>query len=179
MASHIESCPKCQAALAGYRNIGEMFRESRSEDALSAAQDRVWKKFTAPKLYITGKQHNEKAVRKLWKRRIAVPLPAALAAALVVAFALFVILPGAGGAPESVPISTAVQVQSENVNLGFDDYRLIPVGDMNDVVQLLSTGDSDDHMIILLPNQRVFSRTGQPALINAADYSAARRNFRR
>ena len=183
MAAHLESCPQCQAVLAGYRNLGEKF-ESLPEGTIETAQDRVWKKITAPELVITGRSANAagrtlsrhlRAVKKVWNRRITLPLPAAAAAALVVfiAFFAFAGIQGGGQPLSQHPVATM------NMNIGFDDYAMVPIHDMSDVIRYLSVQDTADFIVIRLPEHRNFSRAGQPALINAADYSMARRNFHR
>jgi hypothetical protein len=146
----------------------------------------VWKKITAPKLVVSGKPGGRApseyftegrftAARKFFSRRVSLPLPAAAAAMAIVAFAAFFSLAGAGGA-QNMPLP---QNPAAAMSIGFDDYTPIPIHDMNDVIRYLSIQDDMEFMIIRLPEHRNFSRTGQPTLINAADYSMARRNFHR
>ena len=192
MAAHLESCSHCQVILAGYRNLGATLERPHYE-AIQTAQDRVWKKITAPRLIIgqaggrplygrfSGRRVAREslvAARKLVRRRVTLPLPAAVAAMVIVAFAAFFSLSEAGGASQPMPLPQHPAVQA-SVNIGFDDYAPIPIHDMSDVIRYLSIPNDADFMIIRLPEHRNFSRTGQPTLINAADYSVARRNFHR
>jgi len=182
MEAHLKTCPQCQAVLAGYRNLGESFGKL-SDAAIDTAQDRVWKKITAPELVIvgrTGKKPAKKtlsrritATRRIWNRRITLPLPAAAAAALVVFIAFFALI-GMRDGNQPLP-----QHPVAAMNIGFDDYAMIPIHDMSYVLRYLSIQETADFMVIRLPEHRSFSRAGQPALINASDYTMTRRNFHR
>jgi len=182
MEAHLVSCSQCQTVLAGYRNLGGSLGKLRDE-TIETAQDRVWKRITAPELVITGKTAKKPAKRtisrrlvaakRVWNRRITLPLPAAAAAALVVFIAFFALI-GIRGGNQPLP-----QHPVASMNIGFDDYAMIPIHDMTDIIRYLSVQETADFMVIRLPEHRSFSRAGQPALINAADYSMARRNFHR
>ena len=178
MAAHLESCPQCQAVLAGYRGLAEELAIPQGEIA-GTAQERVWKKITAPKI-VSGSYLGDGAekpsrrfgvVKGALGRNITLPLPAAAAAALVI-FAAFFALIGMRGGNEPSQQNPMAAMQ-----IGIDDYGTLPVHDVNDVLQYLSVQDNADVMVIRLPEHRRFSRTGEPALINAADHSRTRRSF--
>ncbi|MCL2374311.1 MAG: hypothetical protein FWC65_03610 [Treponema sp.] len=183
MASHLEICPKCQAVLSGYRSLGGNSEELPSE-TIAAAQDRIWKKITAPELVVVGGSAQKPAektisrrlrsVGRIWNRRLILPLPAAAAAVLAIVIGFFA-LDGVRDMVQPQPAHPAAAAMS----IGFDDYDMIPIHDMSDVIRYLSIQDTADFMIIRLPEHRNFSPIGQPTLINAADYSMARRNFHR
>ena len=185
MTAHLESCPRCRTILSGYRNLGEGF-ERPSDELITTAQDRIWKKITAPELVVIGggsKRRAEgtisrqlKAAKRIWSRRITLPLPAVAAAALAVFIGFFALF---GARNTSQPLSVEALAASEAMNIGIDDYDMIPIHDMSDVIRYLSIQDTADFMIIRLPEHRNFSPVGQPTLINAADYSMARRSFHR
>jgi len=173
MEVHLESCPTCQAALAGYRNLGKSLKDLQ-EAAVEAAQNRVWEKLGAFEL-IPGKSE-ERTVsgyfmteRRAWNRHITLPLPIAAAAAAVIVIIFVALLGIRGGGIQTVPQDSVAAA-----SIGLDDQGTVPVKDMSGVLQYLSSQDNNDQMVIRLPETRNFSRTGQPALINAADYS--RRN---
>jgi len=182
MAAHLDSCPKCQAVLAGYRNLGESLEELRDE-TIEAAQDRVWKKITAPEIATGGARREGAgktasrrlgAVKRVWNRSITLPLPAAAAAAVLIIFVAFFAFIGTRGGTQSMP-----QTPMAAMSIGFDDYAMIPIHDMNDVLRYLSIQDNMDFMVVRLPENRRFSRSGEPTLINAVDYSRTRRTFPR
>ena len=185
MAAHLESCSHCQVVLAGYRNLGGKLEKLHAE-TIETAQDRVWKKITAPELIIAGRTAKKNTgkpvsqrlafVGRAWNRHITLPLPAAAAAALAVFIAFFALFGIRDSDPQQHPVAA--------MNIGFDDYAMIPIHDMSDIImsdiiRYLSVQDTADFMVIRLPEHRNFSRTGQPALINASDYSMRRRNFHR
>jgi len=171
METHLESCTNCRTSLAGYQNLRLMIRV-QPEEIVKTAQDRVWEKLSGGEL-ITSRPPNEKAVsrdfrtgRRVWNRTISLPLPAAAAAALVIIVVFFALMGIRGGGIQSQP-----QNSMAVANIGLDDQDIVPAKDMSGVLKYLSSQENNDVMVIRLPETRNFSRTGEPALINAADYS--------
>ena len=171
LETHLETCPECRAALAGYSRLGEALvklPEDPSEEIIRTAQDRVWRKLSAPEL-IVPEVYKPKAAqppRRIWNWKVTLPLPAAAAAAIIIAVMFFAVL-GIRKGPQpqlQEPIAAAA-------GIGLDDRGIVPMQDMNQVIQYLSTQDYGDYMVIRLPETRKFSQSGEPALINAADYS--------
>jgi len=184
METHLESCQQCRAILAGYQKLGGNL-EKPPDEAVMTAQERVWKKITAPELVIPGGAgrpaertiyRRHRSARRIWNRRVTLPLPAA-AAALAVFIAFFAVIGIRDGNRAQIMPQQPIAVM--DMAIGFDDYATIPIHNMTDVIRYLSIQDTADFMIIRLPEHRNFSRVGQPTLINAADYSMARRNFHR
>lgn len=170
LEAHLESCSECRNILAGYRNLGENPAEARDENML-AAKERVWKNLTAPELVMPERIAAWRPRKTVWNRTVTLPLPAAAAAAVVIIVALFALANlRQNRLPAADSMATAGIV---------DDQGMVPVNgkDMSGVLEYLSGQDNGDFMIISLPETRQFSRTGEPALINAADYS--RRNASR
>jgi len=167
MEAHLESCPECRAVLAEYDNLGK-FLQAAPEQAVNEAQERVWKKLTAPQLVIPGTERQQtKAKTRAWNWNITLPLPVAAAAILVIIASLTL-----------VGISTLTRSPSQNsmavVDIGLDDQGIVPINDISGVIQFLSSQGHGEFMVIRLPESPRFSRAGEPVLINAADYS--RRN---
>jgi hypothetical protein len=95
-----------------------------------------------------------------------VPLPAAVAvaaAALILVFGVFFI---SGGRTAS-PVDSAL---AYSASAALDMQTMVPVTDLNGVLQYLGD-DSPDIVIIRLPESRSFMSSGEPAIIRAADYS--------
>ena len=158
LETHLESCGECRGILSAYSNLGENLRETvpkAEEKALEAALERVWAKVSGPRI---GTR------KRIWNHYVTLPLPAAAAAVLVVVvfFALFGVRNLAKPAPQD-------QVMA--VGIGLDDFGMVHMQDMAGVLQYLSSQDSVDFVVIPLPEARKFSQIGEPALINAADYS--------
>jgi hypothetical protein len=168
---HLESCPACRAVLGAYNFIGENL-EAPPAETMEAVRDRVWKKLAGAVPaggYLRARQTGP--VNRAWNRSISLPLPALAAAAVIIVVCFFALLGIRSGI---APQSTGSMVMA---NIGLDDEGIVPVADMNGVLKYLSSQDANDVMVIRLPESRRFSRAGEPALINAADYSRTRRNI--
>jgi len=164
LETHLGNCTECRAALTGYRQLGETLREL-PEETVQAAQERVWKRLSETSQPVLQR----KKAKRLWNRTITLPLPAAAAAAALI-IVVFLALMGMGRGSQS-PSQDMMAT-----NIGLDEHGMvpIPIQDMSGILQYLSSQNNGDFMVIRLPESRSFSRVGEPALINAADYS--RRN---
>ena len=172
MTSHLETCPECRAALAVYYGLRE---RSPNEERVLAAQERVWKKLTAPPLAAARenpvKQPSQRYRRQnIWNRSFTVPLPAAVAAAVVIIIAMFAIL-GLGGRNGGNGIQDTMAVIPNYMQVVGNEQGMVPMTDMTSVLQYLSSMDNGEFMVIRLPESKNFIRAGEPAFINAADYS--------
>ena len=102
--------------------------------------------------------------RAVWRRRISIPLPA-VAAAIVLFIALaFVVVLRITKSAESSGMTIASETE-------FDAPDIVPVSDMENVLQYLSSRDNGEIIIVRLPESRNFVNYGEPAIIRAADYS--------
>jgi len=159
MEAHLESCEECRSALAGYKSI-KNYLSGDKEKTMAEAQERVWQKLTAPGLVIS----HEPRKARIWSRNISLPLPAAAAA---VVFVVLVALLGV----RSLSQPGLAQEQVTASGIGLNDNGMVNIQDMTGVLQYLSSQDNGDFMVIRLPESRTFTKIGEPALINAADYS--------
>lgn len=164
MEAHLSSCTECSAQLERFRLCSQVLRGAMpvgdfrdSAQVMEAAQDRVWQKVRS----LNG-NWNRKQRKTIWERTISVPIPAAVAAAVVffVVSAVLVIKQ-----PSSVPQNQDIMVDSRMVDQG-----IVPVSNINDVLQYLGNQDTADIVIIRLPETRSFSSFGEPTIIKAADY---------
>jgi hypothetical protein len=173
LEAHLESCPECRAVLASYRQLETA---ELPEGMLETAQERVWNKLLeqTPELTKTTsgfyRADRRRMTDRIWNRRVSLPLPAVAAAAVLIAV-VFVALLGIQQKEQPLPYGMMAAG-----SMGLDDQGIIPINDMNDVLHYRSSQDSGDIMVIRLPESRNFSRSGEPALINAADYSRVRRS---
>jgi hypothetical protein len=55
--------------------------------------------------------------------------------------------------------------------ISLDVQGIVPAADMNGVLQYLGSEDSADFVIIRLPENKNFTRLGQPSIIKAAEYA--------
>ena len=179
MEAHLQSCPKCQAELARYRQLGDKVQNLQDE-SLHAAQERVWNKLNTFEFILSNSRGRQTGnINRLWRRTITLPLPVAAAALVLIAFTLvFTLVIGNLGTADSMMADntpTSVQEWSSTL-LGDDLGTILPTLDMDDFLQYILNQDEGDFVVVRLPETSRFSRTGQPALINAADYSRSRMN---
>jgi hypothetical protein len=171
--AHFKSCKECRAALDNYNRLGEYLSDA-PESSVKAAQERLWKKLKEREPAFIPQESGRWAggKTKIWNRSVSLPLPAIAAAALVII--AFFALVGIRGLKSPSPEDAVAALMPDYVQLVGDDQGMLPIQDMTGVLQYLSNQDYGDFMVIRLPESRTFSRFGEPALINAADYS--RRN---
>jgi hypothetical protein len=96
---------------------------------------------------------------------VRIPLPAAAAAAalLVITLTLAAVnFAGRGGQEQESAMAAGMNLDLQGI---------LPVSDMNGVLQYLGNEDAGDIMIIRLPESKSFMSAGQPTIIKAADYS--------
>ena len=162
MERHLNGCPSCAQQINEFNRLRRSLSDSPSEAAIGAAQDRVWQQLGL------GTRKGARVMRfgGLWQRRISIPLPAAAAAAvLLVALAVFFAI--------RTPVPAAMPL------MAFETPGIIPVSDMEDVLQYLGSRDNSDVVIIRLPESRDFVSYGEPAIIKAADYNRRTPGVRR
>jgi len=168
MKDHLASCPKCQAAFVKYGGLRER-PDDLSEDTIQTAQDRVWAKLNAKEDWnLKPTQVVKHTPFRIWRGSVTLPLPVAAAAAVLIIVAFFALVGIRGNVPSAAPVE---QDTVAVLNIGNQDQGIVPVTDMNGVLKYLSSQDNGDFMVIRLPETKNFSRIGDPALINAADYS--------
>ncbi|MDR0584536.1 MAG: zf-HC2 domain-containing protein [Treponema sp.] len=163
MESHLEQCPQCRQRLESYRLVSA----SAAEDLvrMEAAKERVWRNLEAGERL--GGRRLSPVRASVWRRSIAIPLPALAAAAaalIVVMGALWVRRPAEQ--PAVIPQMTFASDES------FDAPGVVPIAaDMNGVLQYLGSRDGGDILILRLPESRNFTSSGEPAILKAADYT--------
>ncbi|MDR0561843.1 MAG: hypothetical protein LBG73_04060 [Spirochaetaceae bacterium] len=169
METHLGSCPQCRAQLEQFRRCSHLLKEpirvlkdTPGTPDMEAAKERVWQKIRSLDRKIPPRRRKN----PIWGRTVAVPLPAVAAAAAVVCavLALTLIRQRTGGVP---PPQEAVAAGAGMM----DVQGIVPVSDMNDVLQYLGTQDGSDIVIIRLPESRNFSSSGEPTILKAADYT--------
>ena len=181
---HSAECYECREKLENFKRLKELFKKETherrtfvertveqsaqqrtytEEEMLDAAKNRVWDKMANKRRYRRNPA--------LWRRRLSVPLPAAAAAAVIVALIAVLWFRG----PQSLNNGFAKQPQtSDKIDFIAEEEEIpsiIPVAsDLNGVLQSLGI-DNSDIIILRLPESKNFSRAGEPAIIRAADYS--------
>jgi anti-sigma factor RsiW len=182
MEAHLAQCSACKERYKNFRHLQEMFKkkthQSRTyvesdgalrpstadqtlpeQEVIESARDKVWRKMESKWRY---------SRRSVWRYKVSLPLPAAAAAAAVIITILAVLYIRGGNLQNQDPASRS------NFILASEEEEMpsiIPAAqDMNGLLQLLGS-DGTDVLILRLPESRNFARSGEPAIIRAADYS--------
>jgi hypothetical protein len=172
MELHLAGCPECRAVLAKFEGFSAAMREDPAYRAGSSpeAGERVRRALAgltrpggAPRPAVRRGMG-----RRVWNRSVTVPLPAAVAAAVLFVIAFTLVLVNRPSTPDRIPdMDTAI-----SAGMDFDMPGITPVSDMGDVLRYLGQDNSGtDFMIIRLPETKHFMSAGEPAIIRAADYS--------
>ncbi|WP_223292716.1 hypothetical protein [Breznakiella homolactica] len=162
MEQHISGCPACAARLETYAKLSRPVSCGAAENdaAMEAAKARVWENLSRME---TAARTEERRHVPVWQRSI--PLPAAVAAMLVIAF--IAVMAGGPARARQIPDANAAMA-----SVSADAPGIIPASSMAGVLQYLETQESGtDIVIIRLPESRNFMSYGEPTLIRAADYS--------
>jgi anti-sigma factor RsiW len=166
MESHLERCPQCRRRIEAYRQMSPNRAAPDSPALMEAAKERVWQRLSAAPdaaRPLGGVRRYAPGRGGLWARRVSIPLPAAAAVVLLLVLAvLWSRRPAVPAAAPGMTIASEAEIDAPDV---------IPVSDMDSVLQYLGGRDSGDMLIIRLPESRKFIRSGEPAIIKAADYS--------
>jgi anti-sigma factor RsiW len=159
LESHLSVCPDCRERLERLRNLSGILGDPAGCSA-GPSQERVWQRLG---ISIAEGAQRRTWPQPVWSRSVRVPLPLlAAAAAAVLVFAVFFVRTPRTAAPAN-PALAALEMQT-----------LVPVTDMNGVLQYLGNDDLADIVIIRLPESRSFNSYGEPAIIRAADYGGGR-----
>ena len=148
---------------AGYEPDEQHQEFLEEPELIDAAQKRIWKNLTSRQRY--------KSNTRIWKRKLTIPVPAAAAAAIVIT-----LMAGLWVRGETILFNNLIKKQNEaaeRVNFILaaeeDMSSISTTADIYGVFQYLSSG-STDIIILELPPETSFHRTGEPAIIRAADY---------
>ncbi|MDR1900331.1 MAG: zf-HC2 domain-containing protein [Treponema sp.] len=159
MESHLALCARCRERLEGYRVVHDtVFRSMASPGAMEAARERVWanlerRRGTGSCLYRDA---------GIWRRRVTVPLPAAAAAAAIFVIVLALVWIRRPAAYLREPEAA----MAAEIDMG----DIVPMSDLNGVLQYLGGEDTGNYVILKLPESRSFMSMGEPTILKEADY---------
>jgi hypothetical protein len=175
MEMHLETCPECRSRLDAYRKTSSALTAGEVGDekqiaVIEAAKDRIWQK-------LDGENIDHKFVRAGFVPRIPAALTAIVAGAAAAAAVIILTLlvapkqnDSGGFASASSPADGFTNVTVSN-EYEFDIPEIAPVSNMQELLRYLENDDSSNIIIIKLPERKKFSRYGEPAFINAANYT--------
>jgi len=181
MEAHLKGCSVCNEKLKNFKHLHELFKKDNTvrrtyvervvdeaeeertytEEEMRETKDRIWKRI----------ESKRKVRSNVWRRRLSIPVPVAAAAAVIL-----VLFAGIWVNRQTV-IQNELARQAESINkvnfiLASEEEELPVINpaaaDLNGVLQYLG-GDGTEIIIIQLP-ERNFQRSGEPAIIRAADY---------
>jgi len=183
MESHLKVCSVCMEKLETFKHLHDLFKKDNTEnrkyverivdepeeartystEEMQAAKERVWGKLESKKNFTPARN-------RLWRRRVSIPLPAAAAAAVILAIAAMLWIRG-GQASHNAIAGSQSEDRVDFILASEDEIPgIMPVAsDLNGVLQYLGA-DGSDIIILKLPESRNFSRAGEPSIIRAADY---------
>jgi anti-sigma factor RsiW len=155
LEAHLADCSECRTRLEQYRRF---FPKPGESEAMEAVKERVWAKITR----LGGGTPKRSYQGSWWSRSVSLPIPAAAAAILFFALAAFFVINPLRDRPRDTDLAAGV---------GLEVQGIMPVSDINGVIQYLGGEDTADIVIIRLPESKRFMSSGEPAIIRAADYS--------
>jgi anti-sigma-K factor RskA len=163
MEAHLSKCSVCREKVERFKGL---FANKQAEEQTLAqrltteAKDRIWKNLQ------TRSSQQFRSRSSLWRRRLSIPLPAAAALVFVVLAVFFVRYPFA----DNVNVENLFSGPSNVILAAEEEMPDFPVADLNDVFQFLAS-DGTSVIIMELPENRSFLRSGEPAIVRAADFS--------
>jgi hypothetical protein len=188
---HLASCGQCGRTLASFAVLsaklssGEDDGVSSGAALLDAARERVWNKLSAQSLSPDNGGLNIAGRRKfpgmgVLRKRVSVPLPFAAAAGLLLVFAAAVLFnqfaPLRPQPPAPGIIARPLEGPSDMYYGGAGGENFMTQAgapaNMAEVLHYLNNSGADV-VDIRLPGSRNFSSSGEPKLINAANYAGS------
>lgn len=155
---HVSSCPECSAAVSAMRAVSTALAadrasiDSTSARAKAAVLDRLLSTAPVP--------HRSSA---LWTRRLALPVPLAAAAAVLIGVLGLALVQSAGRNAElRLAVQQAVQAPA---------VAAAP-NSMEAILQYLSSQDGGVNITIALPSDSGLVQPGEPLMVREADWHA-------
>jgi hypothetical protein len=149
------------------------------DEAMKSSMERVWRN-------LESRQHfrSDKLVRRsaqirsynMLRRRISIPVPVAAAAAVVIALVTALWVRGGSSVNNngftnipSIPVESTERTSNFILASEQEMPDVIPTADISGVLQYLGSDHRSDIIILQLPEGSNFLRSGEPAIIRAAD----------
>jgi len=170
MDVHLKECPACREKVEKFKQLRELINKDASakktnEEELQKSKEKIWRRIEEKRRFVP--------YPGIWQRRISIPLPLAAAAAIIIAL-MVIFFSGRGQILNNgIAGKKANPDERSNFILAAEEEipEIIPAAtDLNGVLQYLGA-DGSEIIILKLPESKHFSRSGEPAIIRAADYS--------
>lgn len=166
---HLDGCASCAEAVRSLRALGERLRvdSAAMDPAAEAAAARVYGR-VAPSLRPSAGlgRAAPRTSSALWARRLAVPIPTAAAAALMIAMmALALVASGRRNAEMRMAMERAYEAtQVATAGMGIES-----------VIDYLAQQNSAVNINITLPPEAFGGSAGEPFIVREADYQGGSR----
>jgi hypothetical protein len=176
LEAHVENCHSCKKILGSFSDMSVGLKNTNCKidnDSVKPAQDRLWNKIKNNfDIYDNAAAKNRKPflTKSLWSRSIEVPIPFAAAAALIVVLFLAILFTQTVSNNTATPAIAASETNGAIVPVNFEEASSILQENMADILRYLETEDSNDIVIVKLPDQKKFKRYGEPTMLKASDY---------
>ena len=167
MEAHLTECPVCMEKLNHYR---QLFKNPVVlEQDITEAKDRVWQNLQSRRRFQPRGRSTHRS--GFWQRKLSIPLPAAAAAAVIIMLMAALWLRDGQVTNDGFAYQHTDPADRAAFFIAAEDEMpgIMPTADINGILQFLAS-DGTEVIILSLPENRSFSRTGEPAIIRAADY---------
>lgn len=188
LEAHLGECSECKGKLKNFLYMQELFKKETLQkriyvekaktgvaeefafsehELIEKAKEKIWRKLESGYRFRRIRQVNR---YNMWKRKIAIPIPAAAAAAIIIALLTALWLRN-----DSSNNNSFTQQNTNTAGTGYylaaeeEIPEAIPTSDLNSVLQYLGV-DRSEIIILQLPESRNFSRSGDPVIMSA-DYT--------
>jgi len=183
MDVHLKECQACREKAEKFKLLHELINKDTSakkidEAEIQSSKEKVWHNIETKLRFAPHNTHLRFAPRpRVWQRKFSISLPVAAAAAIIIALVTMFISNSGRILNNGIAAQKAnFNEDKTNFSIAAEDEipELIPAAaDLNGVLQYLGA-DGSDIIILRLPESKNFSRSGEPAIIRAADYSRRR-----
>jgi hypothetical protein len=180
MERHLETCSECRKRIDIYRETSCLIKDGEAADVMETVKGRIWRRITAGGIvrepFLTVPPHGR---RRFLPPRISQAVASAAAGAAVAVAVICIMLLVTGRRNDAGAVAAGDNTENFAGMAVSSDYELnIPeiAPDMHELIRYLENDDSSNIVIIRLPERKKFSRYGEPAFINAADYNRSPKN---
>jgi len=173
LETHLSECSECREKLDNFKGFFNW--KAEEQEIMEETKNTVWKSLHSIRQPVQRLRSYDTSI---WQRKLSIPLPAAAAAAVLLVFAaaFWVRSSPVNGNQingyANIPNALNTQVESGEW-VSFDAYdtipNMMPASDLSSVLQYLGS-DRAEIIIINLPEGN-FTRSGEPAIIRAAEYT--------
>jgi negative regulator of sigma E activity len=155
---HLAGCPHCRQRISAYQNLSRLLKIDPQPD-YRLSMKRLKKLIQSGPGIINIKK------TPFWKKRLQIPVPVAAAAA-----SLFIIL----GTLFSVNLAIPGGLAGNNPEETVAEIDTLPADDLETIMKLIENKNTNNEVIIKLPDNSRFFVSGEPQFIRAKDLNRSK-----